>query len=65
MKVVLSLFTFGIGARCFVVFVTVFEPTAVSAVAGPSKPVYCSTEVSPAHRPGVGPDYQCYHAQGG
>jgi hypothetical protein len=35
MKEVLSLFTF-IGALCFVVFVTVFEPTAVSAVAGAS-----------------------------
>ena len=29
MKEVLSLFTFGIGALCFVVFVTVFKPTAV------------------------------------
>jgi hypothetical protein len=49
MKEVLSVFTFGIGALCFVVFVTVFKPTAVSAVDGTSKPVYCSTDVSPAH----------------
>jgi hypothetical protein len=48
MKEVLSVFTFGIGALCFVVFVTVFKPTAVSAVHGTSKPVYCSTDVSPA-----------------
>jgi hypothetical protein len=49
MKEVLSAFTFGIGALCFVVFVTVFKPTAVSAVHGTGKPVYCSTDVSPAH----------------
>jgi hypothetical protein len=49
MKEVLSVFTFGIGALCFVVFVTVFKPTAVSAVHGTSKHVYCSTDVSPAH----------------
>jgi hypothetical protein len=40
MKEVLSVFTFGIGALCFVVFVTVFKPTAVSAVHGTSKPEY-------------------------
>ena len=49
MKEVLSLFTFGIGALCFVVFVTVFKPDALGAVPGPSKPGYCSTNVSPAH----------------
>jgi hypothetical protein len=49
MKEVLSVFTFGIGALCFVVFVTVFKPTAVSAVHGTSRSVYCSTDVSPAH----------------
>jgi hypothetical protein len=38
MKEVLSVFTFGIGALCFVVFVTVFKPTSVSAVHGTSKP---------------------------
>jgi hypothetical protein len=53
MKEVLSLFTFGIGALCFVVFVTVFKPTAVSEVHGTSKPVYCSTDISPA--PGCRP----------
>jgi hypothetical protein len=47
MKEVLSVFTFGIGALCFVVFVTVFKPEAVSAVLGTSEPVYCSTDVSP------------------
>ena len=36
MKEVLSVFTFGIGALCFVVFVTVFKPTAVRAVDGTS-----------------------------
>jgi hypothetical protein len=49
MKEVLSLFTFGIGALCFVVFVTVFKPDALSAVPGPTKPDYCNTEASPAH----------------
>ena len=44
MKEVLSVFTFGIGALCFVVFVTVFKPTAISAVPGTSKPEYCNTE---------------------
>jgi hypothetical protein len=39
MKEVLSLFTFGIGALCFVVFVTVIKPDAVSAVPATSKPV--------------------------
>jgi len=38
MKEVLSIFTFGIGALCFVGFVTFFKPTAVSAVDGTSKP---------------------------
>jgi hypothetical protein len=49
MKEVLSLFTFGIGASCFVVFVTVVKPDAVSAVPGPTKPDYCNTEASPKH----------------
>jgi hypothetical protein len=49
MKEVLSVFTFGIGALCFAVFVTVFKPTAVRAVDGTSMPVYCSTSVSSAH----------------
>lgn len=44
MKEVLSVFTFGIGALCFVVFVTVLKPNAISAVTWPSKPEYCNTE---------------------
>jgi hypothetical protein len=43
MKEVLSVFTFGIGALCFVGFVTVFKPTAVSAVYGTSKPEYLTS----------------------
>jgi hypothetical protein len=49
MKDVLSLFTFAIGALCFVAFLTVVKPDALSAVPGSSKPVHCSTEASPAH----------------
>jgi hypothetical protein len=49
MKEVLSVFTFGIGALCFVVFVTVLKPNAVSAVPGLSKPEYCNREASPKH----------------
>jgi hypothetical protein len=49
MKEVLSLFAVAIGALCFVVFVTVFKPDAVSAVHGTSKPESCNTEVSPKH----------------
>jgi hypothetical protein len=49
MKEVLSLFTFGIGALCFVLFVTVFNPNAVSVVRGTAKPEYYNTEPSPAH----------------
>lgn len=50
MKEVLSVFTFGIGALCFMVFVTVLKPNAISAVPGPSKPEYCNSEASPKHR---------------
>ena len=35
MKEVLSLCTFGILALCFVVFLTVFKPSAISAVSAP------------------------------
>jgi hypothetical protein len=49
MKEVLSLFTFGIGALCFVIFLAVFRPDAVGAVPGPTKPNYCNTEALPAH----------------
>ena len=38
MKEVLSVFMFGIGAVCFVLFVTVLKPNSISAVAGPGKP---------------------------
>jgi hypothetical protein len=38
MKEVLSVFTFGIGALCFVAFVTVFKPNAISAVPGRASP---------------------------
>ena len=44
MTEVLSVFTFGIGSLCFVVFVTVLKPNAISAIPGPSKPEYCNTE---------------------
>jgi hypothetical protein len=44
MKEVLSVFTFGIGAVCFVVFFTVLKPHAFSAAAGPSQPEYCNTQ---------------------
>jgi hypothetical protein len=50
MKEVLSVFTFGIGALCFMVFVTVLKPNAISAVPGPSKPEYCNREASPEYR---------------
>jgi hypothetical protein len=49
MKEVLSLFTFVIGAVCFVVFVAVLKPNAVSAVPGTSKPACCNTEASRVH----------------
>ena len=51
MKEVLSVFTFGIGAVCFVVFISVLKPHAYSAVAGPIKLEYCSTE---AREPDMG-----------
>jgi len=50
MKGVLSVFTFGIGALCFVIFITVLKPNAISAVSGPSKPEYCNSEASPTHQ---------------
>jgi hypothetical protein len=46
MKEVLSVFTFGIGALGFVLFVTVLKPNSISAVAGPGKPEYCNAEGS-------------------
>jgi hypothetical protein len=47
MKEVLSVFTFGIGALCFVVFFTALKPLAVTAATGPANPAYCSTKSSP------------------
>jgi len=47
MKEVLSFFTFGIGALCFVAFFTALKPLAVTAVTGPANPAYCSTKGSP------------------
>ena len=38
MREVLSLFTFGIGALCFVVFFTALKPLAVTAATGPANP---------------------------
>ena len=56
MREVLSLFTFGIGALCFVVFVTVFKPTAVSAVHGTSKPKYLTSRPLAADRTSFAPE---------
>ena len=49
MKEVLSLFAFGLGALCFVVFVADLRPNAISAVSGRSQPEYCNAGASPAH----------------
>ena len=56
MKEVLSVFTFGIGALCFVVFVTVFKPTAVSAVHGTSKPEYLTARPLATNRTSFAPE---------
>jgi hypothetical protein len=48
MKEVLSFFTFGIGALCFVAFFTALKPLAVTAATGLANPAYCSTKASPA-----------------
>ena len=47
MKEVLSFFTFGLGALCFVAFFTALKPLAVTATTGLANPAYCSTEASP------------------
>ena len=47
MKEILSFFTFGIGALCFVAFLTAFKPLAVTGAAGLANPAYCSTKASP------------------
>ena len=56
MKEVLSVFTFGIGALCFVGFVTVFKPTAVSAVVGTSKPEYITSRPLATDRTSFAPE---------
>jgi hypothetical protein len=56
MREVLSVFTFGIGALCFVVFVTVFKPTAVSAVPGTSKPEYLTSRPLATDRTSFAPE---------
>ena len=47
MKEVLSFFTFGIGALCFVAFFTALKPLAMTAITGLANPAYCSTKASP------------------
>ena len=46
MKEVLSFFTFGIGALCFVALFAVLKPLAVTAATGLANPAYCSTKAS-------------------
>ena len=61
MKEVLSFFTFGIGALCFVAFLAAFKPLAVTAAAGLANPAYCSTRGADAGR-GIGwADDVCAH----
>jgi hypothetical protein len=45
-KEVLSVFLFGIGALCFVVFFANLRPDCLAAAAGPNKPTHCSTKAS-------------------
>jgi len=47
MKEFLSFFTFGIGALCFVAFLTDLKPLAVTATTGLANPACCSTKASP------------------
>jgi hypothetical protein len=56
MKEVLSVFTFGIGAFCLVVFATVFKPTDVSAVHGTSKPEYLRSRSLATDRTSFAPE---------
>ena len=46
---VLCLFTFALAALCFTVFVTVFKPTAISAIPEPNRREYCTKETSLGH----------------
>jgi hypothetical protein len=56
MKEVLSFFTFGIGALCFVAFVIVVKPDAVSAVPGTSKPEYPTSRPLATDRTSFAPE---------
>ncbi len=47
MKEILSLFTFGMGAFCFVLFFTALKPLTVAAASGSDHRAYCSTTASP------------------
>jgi hypothetical protein len=64
MKEVLSVFTFGIGAVCFVLFFTVLKPNSISAVAGPGTPDYCNAEGSEPLRGPVDSSCGGYQAVG-
>jgi hypothetical protein len=44
MKEVLSRFTVAVGVLCFIVFLDLFKPDAISAVPEPAKLAHCSTE---------------------
>ncbi len=48
MKDVWSLATLSIGALCFVAFVTIVKPDAISAVRASSKSEYCKVHASGA-----------------
>jgi hypothetical protein len=52
MKEALSLCTFGVGALCFVTFLTVLKPHGISAVRGLAAAEHCEAEPSSAHRCG-------------
>jgi hypothetical protein len=47
MKEILSLFTFGMGALCFVLFFTALKPLTVTAASGSEHRAYCSATASP------------------
>jgi hypothetical protein len=49
MEEVTSLLAFGLTVLCLVVFVAVFRPNAVSAVAAAGKREHCKTDASAAH----------------
>jgi len=46
MKDVLSVVTFIMGALCFVLFLILVKPDALSAVPPPGKPAHCKLAVS-------------------